>query len=145
MVPSLKVSSKSTPHSVAGALAGILRERDRCDMQVIGAGALNQGIKAIVIARTFLVEDDLDLACVPEFAEVDIDGEVRTAIRLCVERIQLDDGLVDFDLTGTAAVRSEPAVIPVELLDGHADTCHRDSVAETRRVVRVDRLGVYGP
>lgn len=86
MAQSLKVSSKSVPHSVAGALAGILRERPTCEMQVIGAGALNQGIKAIAIARTYLSEDGLDLSCVPEFTEVEIDGQARTAIRIVVER-----------------------------------------------------------
>lgn len=86
MTHSLKVSSRSVPHSVAGALAGILRERSSCDMQVIGAGALNQGVKAIAIARTYLVDDEIDIVCIPEFNEVVIDGQTRTAIRLTVER-----------------------------------------------------------
>ncbi|MCE7883421.1 MAG: stage V sporulation protein S [Actinobacteria bacterium ATB1] len=97
MTHSLKVSSRSVPHSVAGALAGILRERDGCDMQVIGAGALNQAVKAIAIARTYLVDDEIDIVCIPEFSEVQIDGQTRTAIRLTVERRV--ESRVDLDLS----------------------------------------------
>jgi len=90
----LKVSSKSAPHSVAGALAGVLRESRTCEVQVIGAGALNQAVKALAIARTYIEEDGLDLTCVPVFAEVEIDGQARTAIRLVVERRSLDTSTV---------------------------------------------------
>lgn len=86
----LKVSSKSAPHSVAGALAGVLRANASCDIQVIGAGALNQAVKAMAIARTYLDKDGWDLMCVPVFAEVDIDGRPRTAIRLVIERRALE-------------------------------------------------------
>jgi stage V sporulation protein S len=109
-VQNLKVSSRSVPHSVAGALAGILRERPTCDIQVIGAGALNQAVKAIAIARTYLVEDELDLSCVPEFSEVDIDGEPRTAIRLLVEREEvgtLDIAAMERRAAERAAQRAE--------------------------------------
>lgn len=112
-VHNLKVSSRSVPHSVAGALAGILRERPTCDIQVIGAGALNQAVKAIAIARTYLVEDELDLSCVPEFSEVDIDGEPRTAIRLLVEREEvgtLDIAAMERRAAERAAQRAEAAV-----------------------------------
>lgn len=81
----LKVSSKSNPNSVAGALAGVLRESGEAEMQVIGAGALNQAIKAIAIARGFVAPSGMDLVCVPSFTDVEIDGEERTAIRLTVE------------------------------------------------------------
>lgn len=81
----LKVSSKSNPNSVAGALAGVLRESGEAEMQVIGAGALNQAIKAIAIARGFVAPSGMDLVCVPSFTDVVIDGEERTAIRLTVE------------------------------------------------------------
>jgi stage V sporulation protein S len=80
----LKVSSKSAPNSVAGAVAGALRQSGAVEVQVVGAGALNQAVKAIAIARGFLVPSGLDLACVPMFADVQIDGESRTAIRLVV-------------------------------------------------------------
>jgi stage V sporulation protein S len=81
----LKVSSKSNPNSVAGALAGVLRESGEAEMQVIGAGALNQAIKAIAIARGFVAPSGMDLICVPAFTDVIIDGEERTAIKLSVE------------------------------------------------------------
>ena len=80
----LKVSSKSNPNSVAGAVAGAVRERGSVDVQVIGAGALNQAIKAVAIARGFLASSEIDLVCVPSFADIEIDGEGRTAIRLSV-------------------------------------------------------------
>lgn len=81
----LKVSSKSSPNSVAGALAGVLRECGTAELQVIGAGALNQAIKAIAIARGFVAPIGLDLICVPAFADIKIDGEDRTGIRLLIE------------------------------------------------------------
>lgn len=81
----LKVSAKSSPNAVAGAIAGILRERRCLCVQVIGAGALNQAVKAVAIARSFVEADGIDPVCVPAFYDVDIDGESRTAIRLLVE------------------------------------------------------------
>ena len=81
----LKVSSKSSPHSVAGAMAGIVRQGGTADVQVVGAGALNQAIKAVAIARGFVSDAGLDLVCTPSFSEVQIDGETRTALRLVVE------------------------------------------------------------
>lgn len=81
----LKVSSKSNPNSVAGALAGVLRERGRAEIQVIGAGALNQAIKAIAIARGFVAPSGMDLICVPAFTDIQINGEERTAIKIAVE------------------------------------------------------------
>lgn len=81
----LKVSSKSNPNSVAGALAGIIRDHGAVEMQTVGAGALNQAIKAIAIARGFLAPSGMELTCVPAFADIIIKGEERTAIRLLVE------------------------------------------------------------
>ena len=83
----LKVSSKSNPNSVAGAIAGIVRQEGSVELQVIGAGALNQAIKAIAIARGFVISGGIDLVCVPTFSDVAIDGENRTAIRLRVQNI----------------------------------------------------------
>ncbi|MFA5890978.1 MAG: stage V sporulation protein S [Actinomycetota bacterium] len=80
----LKVSAKSSPNAVAGAIAGILREGRPVCIQVIGAGALNQAVKAVAIARSFTEEDGLSPICVPAFHDVDIDGESRTAIRLTI-------------------------------------------------------------
>jgi stage V sporulation protein S len=81
----LKVSSKSNPNSCAGALAGVLRQHGQVEVQVVGAGALNQAIKAVAIARGFVADSGLDVVCVPSFADIEIDGESRTAIRLLVE------------------------------------------------------------
>ena len=83
----LKVSAKSSPNSVAGALAGVIRERGGAEMQAIGAGALNQAVKAVAIARGFVAPSGVDLICIPAFANIQIDGEDRTAIKLiCEER-----------------------------------------------------------
>ncbi len=78
----LKVSSKSSPNSVAGAVAGVVREYGTVELQVVGAGALNQAIKALAIARGYVADSGIDLVCVPSFADIEIDGERRTAIRL---------------------------------------------------------------
>jgi stage V sporulation protein S len=81
----LKVSSKSNPNSVAGALAGVIREQGAVEVQTVGAGALNQAIKAIAIARGFVAPSGMDLSCVPAFTDILINGEERTAIRILVE------------------------------------------------------------
>ena len=71
----LKVSAKSSPNSVAGALAGVLRERGRAEVQAIGAGALNQAVKAVAIARGFVAPSGVDLICIPAFTDIMIDDE----------------------------------------------------------------------
>ena len=81
----LKVAAKSNPNSVAGALAGVIREQGKAEMQAIGAGAINQAVKAIAIARGFVAPSGLDLICIPAFVTLEIDGEERTAIKLIVE------------------------------------------------------------
>jgi stage V sporulation protein S len=81
----LKVSARSNPNSVAGALAGVVREQGAAELQTVGAGALNQAVKAIAIARGFLAPSGVDLICVPSFADIEINGEERTAIRILVE------------------------------------------------------------
>lgn len=81
----LKVSSRSNPNSVAGAMAGVVRQCGAVEVQVIGAGALNQAIKAIAIARGYVAPSGIDLVCVPTFHDIEIDGEGRTAIRLAIE------------------------------------------------------------
>ena len=81
----LKVSSRSNPNSVAGAMAGVVRQSGAVEVQVVGAGALNQAVKAIAIARGYLTPSNVDLVCIPTFADIEIDGESRTAIRLSVE------------------------------------------------------------
>jgi stage V sporulation protein S len=81
----LKVSAKSRPSAVAGAIAGVVRESGRAEVQAIGAGATNQAVKAIAIAREYLLETGIDAICIPAFIDVTIDNEERTAIRLVIE------------------------------------------------------------
>jgi len=81
----LKVSAKSSPNSVAGALAGVLRECGVAEIQAIGAGAINQTVKAIAIARGFVAPSGIDLVCIPAFADVVIDGEERTAMKFIIQ------------------------------------------------------------
>lgn len=81
----IKVSSNSSPNSVAGAIAGLIKEAGKAEMQMIGAGAINQAMKAIAIARGFVAPSGIDLICIPSFAEVQIDGETRTGMKLLVE------------------------------------------------------------
>ena len=81
----LKVSAQSKPKSVAGALAAVLRERGRAEVQAVGAGAVNQSVKAIAITRGFVAPNGIDLVCVPAFSEIEIDGEERTAIKFIIE------------------------------------------------------------
>lgn len=81
----LRVSAKSKPNTVAGAVAGVIREKGVVEVQTVGAGALNQAIKAIAIARGFLAPSGVDLVCVPSFSDIQIDGAERTAIRLLVQ------------------------------------------------------------
>ena len=81
----LKVSSKSNPKSVAGALANAFRSSGKVEIQAVGAGALNQAVKAIAIARGFVAPAGVDLVCIPAFAEVQVEGEDRTGIKLIVE------------------------------------------------------------
>ena len=84
MMDVLKVAAKSNPNSVAGALAGVIREKGKAEMQAIGAGALNQAIKAVVIARGYVAPSGLDLVCVPAFVDVEIEGAKKTAVKLLV-------------------------------------------------------------
>ncbi|MCL5069399.1 MAG: stage V sporulation protein S [Actinobacteria bacterium] len=81
----LKVSSKSAPNSVAGAIAGIIRTENKVQIQTIGAGALNQTIKAIAIARGYIAPTGQELICIPFFKDIDVNGEVKTAIVITVE------------------------------------------------------------
>lgn len=80
----LKVSSKSSPASVAGAIAGLVKDQEPVTLQCIGAGAVNQAIKAVAIARGFLIPTGYDISCAPTFSEIEIGGESRTAIRIGV-------------------------------------------------------------
>ncbi len=81
----IKVSGTSRTSAVAGAIAGVFRENKHADVQAIGAGAVNQAVKALVLARGYLKEDGYDVICMPVFVEVEIDDKVRTAVKLIVE------------------------------------------------------------
>jgi stage V sporulation protein S len=81
----IKVSARSRTAAVAGAVAGVIRESQRAEVQAIGAGAVNQALKAIVIAKGYLAEEGVEVLCDPSFVDVDIDGQERTAIRIVVE------------------------------------------------------------
>jgi stage V sporulation protein S len=81
----IKVKAVSRTAAVAGAIAGVMREQKHAEVQAIGAGAVNQAVKALVLARNFLVQDEIDIVFTSEFVNVDIDGKVRTAIKFVVE------------------------------------------------------------
>jgi stage V sporulation protein S len=81
----IKVKANSRTAAVAGAIAGVVREHKRAEVQAIGAGAINQSVKALVLARGYLAEDGINVICFPEFVDVDIDGKIRTAVKLTVE------------------------------------------------------------
>lgn len=80
----IKVSGKSRTAAVAGAIAGVIREKQHAEVQAIGASAINQAVKAMALAKNYLVEDGYDIVFVPEFVDVEIDDKVRTAIRFTV-------------------------------------------------------------
>lgn len=101
----LKVSSKSSPASVAGAIAGMVKDGVDVEMQAVGAGAVNQAVKAIAISRGFLSPVGIEISCVPSFADIVIDGEYRTAIRFTIlphytRGVVSDDS--DSDLSGAS-------------------------------------------
>ena len=81
----IKVSAKSRSTAVAGAIAGVIREHHYAEVQAIGAGAVNQAVKALAIARGYLSRDEIDVVFTPYFTEVNIDGQERTAVRFSVE------------------------------------------------------------
>jgi stage V sporulation protein S len=81
----IKVSASSRTSAVAGAIAGVVREHKRAEVQAIGAGAVNQSVKALVLAIGYLKNDEINVVCIPEFVDVMIDDKVRTAIKLVVE------------------------------------------------------------
>ena len=81
----LRISTKSNPNSVAGAIAGLIKEKGKAEMQAIGAGALNQAVKTIAIARGFVAPSGVDLICIPAFTEIKIEEDERTGIKLLIE------------------------------------------------------------
>ena len=107
----IKVSATSRTAAVAGAIAGIVREHYRAEVQAIGAGAVNQAIKALILATGYLRQDGIDVRCVPEFAEVTIEDKVRTAIKLVIEPDQSPNLAEDQELysvpSSTSRARAE--------------------------------------
>lgn len=89
----IKVSSSSRSTAVAGAIAGMIRERKEAVMQAIGASAVNQAVKAMAIARTYLEEDGLDIWCQPSFIDIEIDGQERTALRFHIVAVPRERNL----------------------------------------------------
>ena len=81
----IKVSAHSRSTAVAGAIAGVMRDHGHAEVQAIGASAVNQAIKAVAIARSYLAQDGVDIVCMPEFVEVEIEGQDRTALKLIIE------------------------------------------------------------
>lgn len=81
----LKISAKSSPNSIAGAIAGLVKENGKVEMQAIGAGAINQAVKAVAIARGFVAPSGIELTCTPAFTEVVINDEAKTGIKFSVE------------------------------------------------------------
>ena len=104
----IKVSATSRTSAVAGAIAGVVREHHRAEIQAIGAGAVNQAMKALILATGYLRLDGIYVACVPEFAEVTIDDKERTAIKLVVEPGQVPND------SETAEVTTEDKVVDPE-------------------------------
>ena len=81
----IKVSATSRTAAVAGAIAVVMRDHKHAEVQAIGAGAVNQAVKAVVLAKGYLAEDGIPIYCIPEFVDVEIDGKVRTAIKIVVD------------------------------------------------------------
>lgn len=121
----LKVSSKSSPASVAGAIAGLVKDGLPVEIQSVGAGAVNQAIKAIAIARGFLIPSGVDVMCAPTFQDIEINGESRTAIRISVYAhpvtIQGSDAMVAAaSITETLEVSEKPILVDSALSESEA-------------------------
>ncbi len=86
----LKVSHSSAPNKVAGAIAGVLSKTDEVEIQAIGAGAVNQAVKAIAIARRFVETEEKELYVIPGFVEVEVGEETRTGIKFKVAAKQVE-------------------------------------------------------
>ena len=102
----IKVSATSRTSAVAGAIAGVVREHHRAEIQAIGAGAVNQAVKALILATGYLRLDGIHVRCVPEFADVTIEDKVRTAIRLVIELGATPHSSESAEVTTIAEVRT---------------------------------------
>jgi stage V sporulation protein S len=106
LMDKIKVSSSSRTAAVAGAIAGIVREHHRAEVQAIGAGAVNQAMKALILATGYLKNDGIYVTCVPEFADVTIEDKIKTAIKLVIEPSP-DSDFSSFELPARSSIRSE--------------------------------------
>ncbi len=86
MIEHMKVASSSSPASVAGAISSIMRTQKSLDIDTVGAGSLNQAIKALAIARGYLAPSGIELTMYPTFREITIEGKEKTAVRLHIEK-----------------------------------------------------------
>lgn len=102
----IKVSATSRTAAVAGAIAGIVREQHRAEIQAIGAGAVNQAVKALILATGYLRQDGIHVSCVPEFADVTIEDRVKTALKLVVEPGQIPGSSDTADVTAEDQVET---------------------------------------
>lgn len=102
----IKVSATSRTAAVAGAIAGIVREQHRAEIQAIGAGAVNQAVKALILATGYLRQDGIHVSCVPEFADVTIEDKVKTALKLVVEPGQIPGSSDTADVTAEDQVET---------------------------------------
>jgi len=103
----IKVSATSRTSAVAGAIAGVIREHNKAEVQAIGAGAVNQAVKALILANGYLKEEGIHVACIPEFVDVEIEDKVRTAVRLVIEPMLVDTA-------GPSMIPEETIQIPAE-------------------------------
>lgn len=106
-MPTLRVSASSRPNAVAGAIASLLRSEGRSEVQAIGPHAVNQAVKALAIARSYLTEDALDLTVAPGFIKLALDAEERTAMHFLVRAVPLNS-----EAAWTEAPLTPPAVEP---------------------------------
>lgn len=119
----LKVSSRSFPASVAGAIAGLVKDGSPIELQAVGAGAVNQAIKAIAISRGFLAPDGYEVVCVPNFADIVIDGQYRTAIRIHVIALQISkESLGTFSADQKARIIHQSEQISASHEENHPHT-----------------------
>jgi len=106
LMDKIKVSTNSRTAAVAGAIAGIVREHHRAEVQAIGAGAVNQAMKALILATGYLKNDGIYVSCVPEFADVTIEDKIKTAIKLVIEPSPESD-FSSFELAARSSIRAE--------------------------------------
>jgi len=106
LMDKIKVSSNSRTAAVAGAIAGIVREHHRAEVQAIGAGAVNQAMKALILATGYLKKDGIYVTCIPEFADVTIEDKIKTAIKLVIEPSPESD-FSSFELAARSSTREE--------------------------------------